>query len=857
MGKMCKRKIHIKLLSNIALIVLFFVILFFVNMANRKNMLQNSQKLGNLLAESYSERESEAIQNSEILLDTSVRFIMENVTEAGFDDELKDAFIDMCENSLGKEYTRVYAITNGMIYSIVHQDGVPIDMNNEWIKKTLMSDGVVSFTRQDMKAGFEFPIVTITKKCGNTGIIIAVDFSLERIAHNTSAEEISKNSSYFLLDEKGEILFYKARTETAHTYDEYQEHIRRNWDGIKDESFKEYNRFVIDLDGEKRNIFYSRLDNGWYYVLTVPNKDILGKATYNFYRSLLFAIIAFVFVGAFTIRDLRNEIKRQKLADERNKIAYLAEMYEKAVSCMALAYSEIYFINLSTRKFIKIYPLDGEGNVEESYVTAIQQHISEGVICNENIDDVRKFLAPESIKRALREKDYVEMKYRRADKNGDPRWCLTSITASERIDGEPITVTMAIKQIDDVVRQEEAQKEALQIAAQNANMASLAKSEFLSKISHDIRTPMNAMLGMTALALIEIDDKERVRDNLEAIAASGEHLLGLINEVLDMSKIESGKLALIEHSFRISELFSKLLKMFELQIQAKNIDFQIVSKEIINDSVVGDDQKLFQIFVNILGNAVKYTNEGGKIYVTATENKTVKNNLRNYVFTFSDSGIGMTDELMTHIFEPFYRGAEAENSEICGTGLGMSIAYGLAKLMGGDITVASIPDKGSCFTVSVYLKLQEETAEQKTDYLETINTFKRLDFTGKKALVVDDNEMNITIIRDLLRYVGMEVEAASEGKQAVEILRNSPENSINIVFMDVHMPGMDGYSATEMIRADEREWLRKVPIIAMTADAFEDDVKKAQQLGMNGHISKPVRLNRLSEVLTKFLVDFF
>jgi signal transduction histidine kinase/DNA-binding response OmpR family regulator len=554
--------------------------------------------------------------------------------------------------------------------------------------------------------------------------------------------------------------------------------------------------------------------------------------------------------------------------------------------------------------------------------------------------------------------------------------------ALEREEGQLVTVTLAARSIDEIIREENQKNELLQLAVQQAESASRAKSDFLSNMSHDIRTPMNAILGMTAVAAMHIDDKARVMDALAKITSSGKHLLGLINSVLDMSKIESGKITLNEDAFNLSDSIQSLFTLFHTQLNQKNIELEASVARIHHEDVIGDEQRLQQIFVNIMGNAVKFTPEGGRITVDIEEKKSHIPDQGCYQFVFEDTGMGMKQEYIAKIFEPFSRASGSATAKIEGTGLGMPIAQKIAQLMGGDIKVESEEGKGSRFTVTVYLKLcnvsQEsldcfaelnalvvdddqdacecaceilKSLEIEVDYAldgdeairkvselhgqedqfslvlldwkmpgkngveiareirqltgdeipiivltaydwsdieeealaagvngfiekplfksklalvlrslmrreevqEELASIPTAQPTGKRLLVVDDQDLNLEVASEFLNCLGYESETCLNGKEAIAILEEKPEGYYDLIFMDVHMPVMDGYEATRIIRGMEREDLRNIPIIAMTADAFVEDVRRAEESGMNGHIAKPVSLDTLQKELDRWL----
>ncbi len=547
-------------------------------------------------------------------------------------------------------------------------------------------------------------------------------------------------------------------------------------------------------------------------------------------------------------------------------------------------------------------------------------------------------------------------------------------------------MVLGLRCVDEAVQEEQTQKQLLRDALEAANRASAAKSDFMSKMSHDIRTPMNAIIGMTAIAAAHADNPDRVRDALGKITSSSRHLLGLINEVLDMSKIESGTISLAAEAFSLSDLLGNVLQIIQPQAQMHRHQFQVHVQDIRHEDVIGDNLRLQQVLLNLLSNAVKYTPDGGEISLTVREQAAPVSTMGCYEFTVEDNGIGMSQAYLEHIFEPFSRAEDLRTSKVQGTGLGMAIAQNIVHMMNGNITVESQEGKGSKFTVTIYLKLQnaqdmdtsalanlsvlvvddDDCARQSLcvmldeigmrsegcscgqdavaavqhgldaaepfyaaildwqmpgmNGLDTARAIKRLvgdtlpiiiltaydwseieaearaagvdaflnkpvfksglvrvfrslreeateengqaspleplmqhDFSGRRVLLVEDNELNREIAKEVLEMAGLTVEEAENGQIAVDLFAESEEGYYSLVLMDIQMPVMNGYDATVAIRSLERPDARRVPILAMTANAFVEDVQAAKAAGMNEHLAKPMNFEALSEMLKKYL----
>ncbi len=555
--------------------------------------------------------------------------------------------------------------------------------------------------------------------------------------------------------------------------------------------------------------------------------------------------------------------------------------------------------------------------------------------------------------------------------------------------GMPGYLNVTLRDVREEVKLRKDSNKALQEALIASERANNAKSNFLTSMSHDIRTPMNAIIGMTALAAAHIGEEERVTDCLRKISTSSKHLLSLINEVLDMSKIETGQVLLTEDEFNLAELMDNLVVMIHQQLETREHDFYVVSSELEHENVIGDSLRIQQIFVNVMSNAIKYTPDGGKIRLFVSEQATDDPMVAVYTFVFEDNGIGMDEAFLEHVFDPFSREDNDVVAHAQGTGLGMPITRNIARMMGGDVTVESTKGEGTRVTVTINLRLQDEKApgftedafvdldvlvadddqasldscclildelgmnpegvtsgqaavdsavahhEQDRDFyacildwkmpnMDGVETTRRIraavgedvpiiiisaydvtaveeeareaganafitkplfrsrlarafhaittgeaeakagdenpvqdfadaDYSGKRALLVEDNELNSDIAKEILEMTGMKVECAFDGVEAVDKLANCKDGYYDILFMDIQMPKMNGNDATRAIRAMKRAYCRQVPIVAMTANAFAEDVQAAKTVGMNEHIAKPLDLHRLAVVLDKWL----
>lgn len=684
------------------------------------------------------------------------------------------------------------------------------------------------------------------------------------------------------------------------------------------------------------------------------------------------------------MRDVDQETRRQI------KVTKEMEAQREIIEGLGSEYYSILLVDVATDTVstYRAYGEDGEAidrhfdNNLRHWTDGVKSYAMHLVVDDDKVNFLEKLSLPYI--KDNRGHDYSFTYGKKLD--GDIFYLQARVAYVDTSDGGWVAV-VGTRNIDDLIKKEKKQEAALREAYYAAESASKAKTDFLSSMSHDIRTPMNGIIGMTAIAASHLDDKERVKDSLEKITKASRHLLSLINEVLDMNKIESGKVQLAEDEFNLSDLIENLINMTSSQITEHNHTLNVNVSGVQHENVIGDSLRIQKIFTNLMGNAVKFTPDGGRIRLTISERPSRQEKVGCYEFVFEDNGIGMSEEFMDHIFEPFTRAEDGSERRTQGTGLGMTISRNIARMMGGDIKVESTLGVGSIFTVTIYLKLQdknenlekrfvdldvlvadddelslessldilssmgmkvegvnngkdavekvvsrhsegldffaaildwkmpgmdgieatreirrrvgndvpiiiisaydwseiEEDAkraganafigkplfksrlektfssilgkeeEKPVDKYISLSDLEALKLQGKRALVVEDNDLNMEIACEILETTGMSIETAIDGIEAVDLITSSPDGYYDIVFMDIQMPKMNGYDATRAIRAQNRPYLKQVPIIAMTANAFAEDVQAARTVGMNWHISKPLELHALKSVLERFI----
>lgn len=710
----------------------------------------------------------------------------------------------------------------------------------------------------------------------------------------------------------------------------------------------------------------------------------VGDTLYSARMLLIILIAVILLIGTVLIML---KMFRRKQADIQKRNQEREKEHLQVLAALSGDYATIYLVDLDQDSFecLQISEYYRSGLFRPgSFSGAIKQYIDDRVL-PEYQENLRPLCDPDRVSRHFQSNPVLDARYQVLP--GISKGEMYEIHfVSVSINGQENTAVLGIRCVDDLVKEEKERNQILKDALESANAANVAKSEFLSRMSHDIRTPMNAIIGMTVIAAAHSEEPERVRESLNKISSASRYLLSLINDVLDMSKIEAGKLGLTEENIELPELLKNLLAVVQPQIEEHRHNLRVNIQGVQHESVIGDSLRIQQVFLNIMGNAIKYTPDGGEISLTVREVPLSKPSIGCYEFIFADNGIGMSKEFQKHIFEPFKREEDLRISKIQGTGLGLSITQNIVHMMNGTIEVESEPGEGSVFKVTLFLKLQgvddtdtsafadisvlvadddEDACESLCTMLEEIgmksesyhsgqaavdaisrslaesepfyaaildwkmpgmdgvetaraikrltggnipviilsaydwteieqearaagvdaflskpvfksgiirlfNTFKNMDnpgtveniepektedegFTGCRVLLVEDNLLNREIAKEILEMDGLIVDEAENGHIAVDTFSASETGYYQMVLMDIQMPVMNGYDAATAIRALARPDAQSVPIIAMTANAFAEDVQRAKSAGMNEHLAKPVDVDKLKRILKRYL----
>ena len=547
------------------------------------------------------------------------------------------------------------------------------------------------------------------------------------------------------------------------------------------------------------------------------------------------------------------DITAQKQQERENERRHMG-----LVQALSIDFSLIWFVDSETGL---ITPIRSDGTGPNKYFDSarplwdnMEAYIQEQVY-EDDREMLRQAVSLESLKKNLAETKTYCVNYRKY-KDGQIEYFQMKVVRDKTESGMR-GIVLGFRSVDTEIRREMEQNALLETALSQAKKASKAKSIFLSNMSHDIRTPMNAIVGFTDLAITHIDSTEQVSEYLKKIKISSNHLLGLINDVLDMSHIESGKVHLEDKPCNLSEILNGLRNILQANVQAKNLTLEIDTVDLLHTNIYCDKVRLNQVLLNLLSNSVKYTEAGGMINLRLQEKTGAPEGYGCYEFSIKDNGMGMSREFVERIFEPFERERNSTISKIQGTGLGMAITKNIVDLMNGSIHVESEQGVGTEFTVSFTFRLSsgaefEATATEGTANGKASAGDVTVQRTGR-LLLAEDVEMNQEIAKALLEGVGFTVDIAENGRIAADMVEQSEPGYYRAVLMDIQMTEMNGYEATRRIRSFKNPELASIPIIAMTANAFAEDREEALKSGMNGHVTKPLDVQVLLETLDKII----
>lgn len=641
-------------------------------------------------------------------------------------------------------------------------------------------------------------------------------------------------STVYLLDwEKEELQMYSTENDMVKVHETFR--------GIRaySEMVETYAKNMVHPDDMKRFLEEVRLEE--------VRKGLDEKRVYDVnYRRLIsgkmeYAQIRFMSIKSAAARE--NTICAIRCIDN---IIREEQRKNEVIDALSYGYSSSFIMDWDTDE-LELFKLMDETHIEYSeiftkcrtYEQGMMNYL-EAVASDKEIKKLRKELSAESVRERLLQKTLYSIMFERT-MNRKKDHVQFRFVLVKRQDGKKIIV-MSVRDMDDALEKELRQKRRLEQALLQARAATESKTTFLSNMSHDIRTPMNAVIGFADMAKKYIDNKEKVLECIDKVEMSGKHMLRIINDVLDMARIESGKMELDVSLVNVMYEMKNVDALFRTAMEEKGLKFDI-RIQVQDEWLLMDGMRVNQVIINLISNAMKYTKPGGRVCVTLSQIGEREHGKASYQIRVKDTGIGMSKEYQNHLFEAFERERTATVSGVQGTGLGLAISKKIADLLGGEISCVSEIGVGTEFVFSFKAVVDKEHKHRNKSNIEHSK------YIGKRVLVVEDNELNRELAVDILEGYGLKVDTAEDGSIAVEKLRNAQKNEYDLLLMDVQMPYMDGYTATQLIRSKKDEWYCNVPIVAMTANAFEEDKNRAYEAGMDGHLAKPIDRKKLMETL--------
>ena len=597
----------------------------------------------------------------------------------------------------------------------------------------------------------------------------------------------------------------------------------------------------LSIEHPHTNIFYRKKNpqGKWFYMQSDLSYLIVGNKKYIY----------------VTYQDVSALHKNEELSNTLRSAKKRDEELTKALKAFGTVFTNIFIVHLENQKveWLKIQA-DKENILTQCQnVCEIRKMIYDNYMLPEYRQGYLEFTDLDTISERFETHKILRYIYR----NKNKQWIAVSAIVQNRDENGKLTdIQFLTHDVTDQRERELQQEDALRIALASSEHANKAKTAFLNNMSHDIRTPMNAIIGFTALAASHMDQPDLVKDYLTKIGTSSKHLLSLINDVLDMSRIESGIVKIEENEVCIPDVLHDLKTIIQGNIQAKQQNLYIETQDVVHENVITDRLRLNQILLNIVSNAIKFTPTGGTVNIRVTEKTCNLKDFTTFEFRIKDNGIGMSEEFQTHVFDAFSREQTSTKSGIEGTGLGMAVTRNIVDMMGGTISLTSKEGKGTEFVVTLNFKIRKVLTMPMDIKEEPLQQTERENrYSGKKVLIVEDNELNREIATALLEEIGISVDSVEDGTDAVERMNEVDDDRYDLIFMDIQMPKMDGYMATREIRTLKNNKKANIPIIAMTANAFEEDKKKAFQAGMNAHIAKPIDIKIILDAFDQVFGD--
>ncbi len=827
-----KNRIIIRNQRPILIMFLVFLLAAAGILGSRMVLLRNADQMGENLVQSYALEEELSISIYNNIIKIGMSYINDQHTAGESKEKMEEwitSFFAKTRDSLNGNVANAYAVVDGKIISDSPWDGIEsYDYTaKKWYQQAMEAKGKVIFTNAYSDAVYGKQVVTIAAADPDTGNAIAYDLFPVNFQNNHQDMQLLESSSYYVCDAVGEVLYHNTSFDASD--EEIVDYVKNLYQKIDSGIIRDEGNTIKDLDQNKRCLYYYRAPNGWLCILTIP-LEALYENLYEIY--IYYAIVAVVFCVILVFVWFR-DLRMRKYIENRNE----------TIQMIGNSYYAIYRIRIedSTYEMIK-----GSEYVRQRlpYKGSYEELMKVLVCCmdEETKGDFEKSFSLKNIYE-LAEKKTIDFGGDFLRLFGDEyRW--VNVRLLQDPEHGPGEAVLCFREVEEEKERQLQSIRFLENALAAADASEKSQKQFFSSMSHDMRTPLNAIIGMADLGLRKDCSYEELTEYLKKISVSSKQLLTLINDILEMSRLEQGKVDLQNSTFNLCDIFETCVSPFEIQAKEQDKQFD-VKIDVCSPMVCGDSSRLTQILNNLLSNAVKYTETGDRITVSLSQIK--ESGKGRYKFVVEDTGSGMSEEFLPRLFEPYEREKRFGAKNVAGTGLGMPIVKNLVSQMGGEITVDSKLGKGTRFCVILPFSVS---------YLEEVSEKKEAEFStleGKHILLAEDNEINMEIVSEFLDMKGIEISAVENGREAVEQFSKSKEGFFDAILMDMQMPEMDGCEAAEKIRSFNRADAKSIPIVALTANAFSEDIARTAAAGMNVHLSKPIDPELLWSTLEKLI----
>ncbi len=801
---------------------------------SRKLLLDNARTMGKNLVTSYSNDEDSQLGEYERIVAMGMYYLEDMAQQNAGIEEIESWLADFFEKTvplLDSVTLDAYAVVDGQVISAggfhhKHEDY----QSEEWYRMAMESEGEAIFTNAYLSPIHQEMVVTVAISAAGSPNAIAFDIPISHFRAEHTVQNLPRGGAYYVCDTTGELLYYNIPFEALE--EELRPYVRDLFERVGRGELEGRDNEITGMQKVTRGLYYQYAQNGWLCILTVPYETLLEGVQNIIYLYVAAFALFLVVEGGMWLRERR--------------LSRTAQRANETVQVLGNMYYAIYRINLTSGKYeatkgsryvMEELP-EGKGDYSELMqviLSSLDEWTREDFAQNFSLDNIRR----------LAEQKTTDFGGEFLRQFGDgQRWISVRLLMDE--EQIPNEAVMCFRDVEEEKEDQLQQVRLMKGALSAAEQSEKSQKQFFSIMSHDMRTPLNIIIGMTGLALQSDCGREKTLDYLHKIGAASQQLLALINDILEISRLEQGSVSMEVKPFDLCGNLDTCLAPFRTQARSEGKEFQL-SMDVKNRMVKGDPARFGQIVNNLLSNAMKFTRSGERISVSLRQVDEGKRN--NYLFVVEDTGAGMSEEFLPKLFDPYEREVRFGAKETMGTGLGMPIVKNLVTRMGGQITVSSALGQGTTFTVTLPFDVGEVLPAPREEQLPVQD----MQLEGLTILLAEDNFLNMEIATELLQMRGAQVVPAENGLEALDAFRASEPDSFDAILMDMQMPEMDGCQATEAIRALNRPDAKTIPIIALTANAFAEDISRTTQAGMDAHLAKPINIELLCSTMTKLV----